>query len=95
MLLVLAWPVRGLLFALGAPLARGGASFAFATGFGFSLLMIWWETALARHIPASALSRVSAWDWMGSLALLPVGFLAAGPLAQRVRRARQCSASAA
>jgi len=27
------------------------------------------------------LSRVSAWDWMGSLALLPVGYLIAGPLA--------------
>ena len=46
---------------------------AFATGFGFSLLMICWETALARHIPPHALSRVSAYDWMGSLALLPVG----------------------
>ena len=49
--------------------------------------MIWWETALARHIPPSALSRVSAWDWMGSLALLPLGYLLAGPLAERVRRA--------
>ena len=54
---------------------------AAATGFGFALLMIWWETALARHIPARALSRVSAWDWMGSLALLPLGYVLAGPLA--------------
>jgi MFS family permease len=80
MLLVLAWPVQDGVFALGAPLALVVAC-ALATGFGFSLLMIWWETALARHIPASALSRVSAWDWMGSLALLPVGYLVAGPLA--------------
>ncbi len=80
MLLVLAWPVQDGVFALGAPLALVVVC-AFATGFGFSLLMIWWETALARHIPASALSRVSAWDWMGSLALLPLGFLLAGPLA--------------
>lgn len=80
MLLVLAWPVQDGVFALGAPLALVVVC-AFATGFGFSLLMIWWETALARHIPASALSRVSAWDWMGSLALLPLGFLVAGPLA--------------
>ncbi|MGI8903925.1 MAG: hypothetical protein ACR2IP_09780 [Solirubrobacteraceae bacterium] len=43
--------------------------------------MIWWETALARQIPPHALSRVSAYDWMGSLALLPVGYLLAGPLA--------------
>ncbi len=80
MLLVLAWPVQDGVFALGAPLVLVIAC-AFATGFGFSLLMIWWETALARHIPAHALSRVSAWDWMGSLALLPVGYLLAGPLA--------------
>ena len=81
MLLVLAWPVQDGLFALGSPIALVVA-FAFATGFGFSLLMIWWETALARHIPPGALSRVSAWDWMGSLALLPLGYLIAGPLAE-------------
>jgi MFS family permease len=80
MLLVLAWPVQNLVLALGAPeplLVVAGL----ATGIGFSLLGIWWETALAQHIPAGALSRVSAWDWMGSLGLLPVGFLIAGPLA--------------
>ncbi len=80
LLLVLCWPLQNAAFALLAPLALVVAC-AFATGFGFALLMIWWETALARHIPARSLSRVSAWDWMGSLALLPVGYLAAGPLA--------------
>ena len=80
MLLVLAWPVQDLVFAVGAPLALVCVS-AFATGFGFSLLIIWWETALARHIPPNALSRVSAWDWMGSLALMPLGYVIAGPLA--------------
>jgi hypothetical protein len=80
LLLVLAWPAMALAFALGAPLAVA-IVLAFATGFGFSLLMIWWETALARHIPPHALSRVSAYDWMGSLALLPVGYAIAGPLA--------------
>ena len=54
---------------------------AFATGFGFSLMAIWWETALVRHIPANLLSRVSSYDWMGSLALLPLGYAIAGPLA--------------
>ena len=80
MLLVLAWPVQDGIFALGAPVGVIVVC-AFATGFGFSLLMIWWETALAHHIPPSAISRVSAWDWMGSLALLPIGFLVAGPVA--------------
>jgi MFS family permease len=80
LLLVLAWPVQDGVFALGAPLPFVVVC-AFGTGFGFSLLMIWWETALARHIPPHAISRVSAWDWMGSLALLPVGYLVAGPVA--------------
>jgi MFS family permease len=80
LLLTLAWPVQALSFALGAPLAVVVA-LSFAAGFGFSLMMVWWETALARHIPPHALSRVSAYDWMGSLALLPLGFALAGPLA--------------
>jgi hypothetical protein len=33
-------------------------------------------------VPPHTLSRVSAYDWMGSLALLPVGYLLAGPLAE-------------
>lgn len=80
LLMVLAWPLQDGVFALGAPLPLVLAC-AFATGFGFSLLMIWWETALAHFIPPQALSRVSAYDWMGSLALLPLGYLLAGPLA--------------
>jgi hypothetical protein len=78
--LVLAWPMQALLLAVHAPLAIVTAA-ALATGFGFSLLMIWWETALAEHVPPHALSRVSAYDWMGSLALLPLGYVLAGPLA--------------
>jgi MFS family permease len=74
------WPLQSVLFALGAPVAVV-VIFALAAGYGFSLFEIWWETALVRHIPPAALSRVSAYDWMGSLALLPVGFAIAGPLA--------------
>lgn len=80
LVLTLAWPLQAAAFALGAPLALV-VPCAFATGFGFSLFIIWWETALAYHIPARALSRVSSYDWMGSLAMLPVGYLLAGPLA--------------
>jgi MFS family permease len=66
--------------ALGAPLALV-VVMSLTTGFGFSLFIIWWETALAQHIPPNMLSRVSAYDWMGSLALLPLGYFVAGPLA--------------
>jgi len=79
-LLVLTWPAQNALLALGAPIPAVGAT-ALMTGFGFSLFGVWWETALARHIPPRLLSRVSAWDWMGSLALLPVGYFIAAPLA--------------
>ena len=79
-LLVLTWPTQNALLALGAPIPAVGAT-ALMTGFGFSLFGVWWETALARHIPPRLLSRVSAWDWMGSLALLPVGYFVAAPLA--------------
>ena len=39
------------------------------------------STALAQRIPPHLLSRVAAWDVMGSLALMPVGYLVAGPAA--------------
>jgi MFS family permease len=71
---------RAALHGVGAPLVAV-IGCAVLTGFGWSLMGIFWETLLARHIPTGALSRVSSYDWMGSLALLPVGFVIAGPLA--------------
>ena len=46
------------------------------------LFGIWWETALAERVPPHMLSRVTAYDWMGSLALLPIGYVLAGPLGE-------------
>ena len=83
-MLTLAWPLQCLVFALGAPLAIV-IPCGFAAGWGFSLMMIWWETALAQHIPPHLLSRVSSYDWMGSLALLPVGYRAGGTAGGRLR----------
>ena len=53
-----------------------------ASGAGLALFDVWWQTALAQRIPPHALSRVSSYDWMGSLALLPLGYLLAGPLGE-------------
>jgi MFS family permease len=78
--LVLIWPVQSIAFALLAPLPVV-IGLAVANGMSFSLFVVWWETALVRHIPSHALSRVSSYDWMGSLALMPLGFAVAGPLA--------------
>jgi MFS family permease len=79
--LVLLWPAALCLFALGAPLLLVAAVFILA-GAGFALFEVWWQTALAQHIPPHALSRVSSYDWMGSLALLPLGYLLAGPIGE-------------
>lgn len=80
LLIALAVPLLCVVFALLAPLAVV-LVVALGAGVGFSLFLIWWETALAHHIPPHALSRVSSYDWMGSLVLLPLGYLVAGPLA--------------
>ena len=74
------WPPSFALFALGPPLVLIVPLFA-VVGFGFAMFDVSWDTAIAERIPPHAISRVSAFDWMGSLALLPIGFLLAGPLA--------------
>ena len=81
--LILSWPLQDLAFATLQPLTTV-ILLAFSVGLTFALLEIWWETALVRHIPADALSRVSSYDWMGSLALLPLGFAIAGPMASAI-----------
>jgi Transmembrane secretion effector len=76
----LLWPAAIALFAAGPPLAVLYPANTVA-GFGIGVFAVWWETALAQRIPPHLLSRVSAWDWMGSLALLPAGYLLTGPVA--------------
>ena len=77
----LPWPAAIALFAAGAPRGFLVAFFVLA-GAGLALFDVWWQTALAQRIPPHALSRVSSYDWMGSLALLPLGYLLAGPMAE-------------
>ncbi len=80
MLCVLLWPVTGILYAAGVTLVIVIPATA-AAGVGVALFDVWWETALAERIPPELLSRVSSYDWMVSLGLLPLGYLVAGPLA--------------
>ncbi len=68
------------LLAVGAPawlIAAAEIPAGVAMGFGGTL----WETTLQEKIPPDALSRVAAYDWMGSGALRPLGLIAAGPVA--------------
>ncbi len=75
------WPPAIALFALSPPLWLVGPLFVLV-GFGFAMFDVSWDTALQERIPPHALSRVSSFDWMGSLALLPLGYLLAGPAAE-------------
>lgn len=49
-------------------------------GSGMGMFAALWQTTLQQHVPEEALSRVSAWDWMGSYAFLPLGLVLAGPV---------------
>ena len=39
-----------------------------------------WGTTLQRNVPSHALSRISSFDWLGSIALNPIGYALIGPL---------------
>ncbi len=80
MLMILLWPCAGVLYAAGVTLVVVIPATVLA-GAGIALFDVWWQTALAERIPADMLSRVSSYDWMVSLGLVPIGYILAGPLA--------------
>ncbi|MFE2266756.1 MFS transporter [Streptomyces griseosporeus] len=51
----------------------------FTAGATVEVFGVSWMTALHQEIPEEKLSRVSAYDWFGSVALLPVATSLAGP----------------
>jgi MFS family permease len=53
----------------------------FGAGLGLMFGNTIWETTVQRHVPPEALSRVSSYDWFGSLALDPIGLAIWGPIA--------------
>ncbi len=80
MLAILLWPAAAVLYAAGVTLFIVTPAMLLG-GAGIALFDVWWTTALAERIPPEKLSRVSSYDWMVSLALLPLGYVLAGPLA--------------
>jgi MFS family permease len=60
------------------------AAAAFVTGFGEMLFNTLWETTLQQHIPPASLSRVSAYDWFGSLLCEPLGLALVGVAAAAI-----------
>jgi len=58
------------------------------TGFGNMFFNTLWETTLQQHIPSASLSRVSAYDWFGSLLGDPLGLALAGVVAAAIGMSR-------
>jgi hypothetical protein len=81
------WPAAIAVYGAAPPVGITYAAMTLA-GLGTGLFGVLWETALAQRIPPHLLSRVSSFDWMGSLALLPLGYLAAGPVADAIGATR-------
>ena len=71
------------LLALRAPAIAIAIAQALA-GVSIGFFVAVWQTTMQQHVPPDALSRVSAWDWLGSFALLPLGLVLAGPVADQI-----------
>lgn len=56
----------------------------FLAGTGIELFGVFWNTAIHTHVAPEAISRVSAYDVVGSMALAPIGEALAGPLVASV-----------
>ena len=71
------------LLAISAPVLviAAGAAVASATMSVFNAL---WFTTLQERTPAHARSRVSSYDWVGSMIFLPVGMALVGPISNGI-----------
>lgn len=70
-------------------LARPGPTWAIALAAALGLAAVAfsnaiWFTALQERIPREALSRVSSYDWLGSVAFQPAGYALAGPVSAAI-----------
>jgi hypothetical protein len=54
---------------------------AFVAGLGFEAFGVFWDLSLQQNVPSDRLARVYSFDAVGSYAMIPIGQLAAGPLA--------------
>ncbi|MDI2126604.1 MFS transporter [Yinghuangia seranimata] len=64
-------------------------------GAAFDVFGVLWETTMQREIPREALSRVSAYDALGSFMFGPLGLVLAAPLAEAIGPHRAVLACAA
>ncbi|MDX3853589.1 MFS transporter [Streptomyces sp. AK02-01A] len=65
---------------LAVPLQAGAlAAVMFLTGVSIEIFGVSWMTALHQEIAEEKLSRVSAYDWLGSIGMVPLATALAGP----------------
>ncbi|MCX4638658.1 MFS transporter [Streptomyces platensis] len=73
--------------ALAVPLPVAGlAAIMFGTGIAIEVFAVTWMTALHQEIPEEKFSRVSSYDWLGSLAMVPPATALAGPVQDLIGR---------
>ncbi|MFP3989883.1 MFS transporter [Streptomyces sp. E11-3] len=66
--------------ALAVPVSAGAlAAVMFVSGVAIEVFSVAWMTALHQEIPEEKFSRVSAYDFFGSLAMVPLATALAGP----------------
>jgi len=70
------WAVPLTLLALAAPVLAIALTAAVA-GAALSVFSAIWHTTMQSRVPEDQLSRMGSYDWIGSLALLPLGYLVA------------------
>lgn len=71
------------LLALEAPWPVIAAS-TLLTGVVIELFTVLWDTALQTHVPNNVLSRVAAWDAIGSIVLIPAAYALVGPVSDAI-----------
>jgi DHA3 family tetracycline resistance protein-like MFS transporter len=57
---------------------------SFVGGLTFTAGLIVWSTLMQRHVPTALLGRVSSFDWLVSVSLIPVSFAITGPIAELI-----------
>jgi hypothetical protein len=60
------------------------AAGALVAAFGLTVFNTLFVTTMQEQVPPEALSRVTAHDWLASVAFLPLGYVLAGPLSDAI-----------
>ena len=81
--------LRGAAAARAARAGLGRSRIAYVgEGFAVGIFVTAWETAIQNHIPREMLARVGAWDWLGTIGGMPLGYALTGLDRRRRRHGR-------